>query len=134
LLAASGLAWGVSPVVMLSHTHKSRDPYTSGCTLRTNIEIDDELMKQAMATTGAKTKKDTVDAALRLMVRLKQQGEAIESLWGIATWAGPDDDWSAPDPLMVKGAESRQEDDTSEDRAAAVEATVEREAVKRGGH
>lgn len=67
--------------------------------MRTNIEIDDELMQKAMAATGATTKKATVVEALRLVVQLKQQGEAIRSLWGVATWCGPDDDWFAPDPL-----------------------------------
>jgi Arc/MetJ family transcription regulator len=67
--------------------------------MRTNIEIDDKLMQQAMAATGATTKKDAVDAALRLTVQLKLQGEAIENLRGIATWVGHDDDWFAPDPL-----------------------------------
>ncbi len=67
--------------------------------MRTNIEIDDELMQQAMAATGATTKKAAVEEALRLTVGLKRQGEAIEGLWGLATWAGPDDDWFASDPL-----------------------------------
>lgn len=67
--------------------------------MRTNIEIDDELMQEAMAATGATTKKAAVVEALRLVVQLKRQGEAIRSLWGVATWCGPDDDWFAPDPL-----------------------------------
>ena len=67
--------------------------------MRTNIEIDDELMRQAMSATGAATKKAAVEEALRLMVQLKRQGEAIESLKGIASWVGHDGDWFAPDPL-----------------------------------
>jgi Arc/MetJ family transcription regulator len=75
--------------------------------MRTNIEIDDELMQQAMAATGAATKKAAVEKALRLMVQLKLQGEAIENLKGIATWVGHDGDWFAPDPSrsrMERGA------------------------------
>lgn len=67
--------------------------------MRTNIEIDDKLMQDAMAASKATTKKAVVEEALQLMVQLKRQGEAIKSLWGIATWCGPDDDWFAPDPL-----------------------------------
>ena len=33
--------------------------------MRTNIEIDDKLMRRAMKATGAKTKRETVDIALR---------------------------------------------------------------------
>lgn len=68
--------------------------------MRTNIEIDDELMRQAMEATGATTKKAAVVEALRLVVQLKRQGEAIEGLWGLATWVGHDDDWFAVDPLL----------------------------------
>ena len=67
--------------------------------MRTNIEIDDELMNKALAASGATTKKAAVEEALRLMVQLKAQGEALRELWGSATWVGPDDDWFAPDPL-----------------------------------
>jgi hypothetical protein len=66
--------------------------------MRTNIEIDDELMQKAMAASDATTKKAVVEEALRLFVDIKGQG-AIRELWGIATWCGPDDDWFAPDPL-----------------------------------
>ena len=55
--------------------------------MRTNIDIDDKLMRQAMKATGKTTKKDTVEAAMRLAVRLHQQGEAIRGLWGIG-WEG----------------------------------------------
>ena len=37
--------------------------------MRTNIEIDDELTQQAMRSSGARTKKAVVEAALRLLVR-----------------------------------------------------------------
>ena len=60
--------------------------------MRTNIDIDDELMRQAMAASNGTTKKAVVEEALRKMVTLKQQGDAIERLWGSATWCGPDDD------------------------------------------
>jgi len=72
--------------------------------MRTNIDIDDELMRQAMAATGATTKKAAVEEALRLFVDIKGQG-AIRELRGTVTWCGPDDDWFAPDPLDPGWAE-----------------------------
>jgi Arc/MetJ family transcription regulator len=55
--------------------------------MRTNIEIDDKLMKKALRATGAKTKKAAVEAALRLAVKMRQQ-ESVRDLWGIAEWEG----------------------------------------------
>lgn len=55
--------------------------------MRTNIEIDDQLMKKAMKTGVAKTKKGTVEEALRLMVRIRAQ-EAIGKLSGKVKWRG----------------------------------------------
>jgi Arc/MetJ family transcription regulator len=65
--------------------------------MRTNIEIDDELMRQAMAATNATTKKGAVEEALRLMVQIKGQGAALRKLRGKIVWRGPDDDWFASD-------------------------------------
>jgi Arc/MetJ family transcription regulator len=55
--------------------------------MRTNIEIDDELLAEAMALTGEPTKRATVEAALRTMVRLKRQKQAGMNLAGIG-WEG----------------------------------------------
>jgi Arc/MetJ family transcription regulator len=41
--------------------------------MRTNIDIDDTLMAQAQKAAGQKTKKQTVEEALRLMIRLRRQ-------------------------------------------------------------
>jgi Arc/MetJ family transcription regulator len=41
--------------------------------MRTNIEIDDRLMRAAMRSSGRRTKRATVDAALRLLVQIKAQ-------------------------------------------------------------
>lgn len=64
--------------------------------MRTNIEIDDELMAKAMKATGAFTKKAAVEEALRLVVQLKGQAR-IKELWGKVAWRGHDDDWFASD-------------------------------------
>ncbi len=55
--------------------------------MRTNIEIDDKLMKQAMKATGLTTKKAAVEAALRKVVQLKKQ-EGIKKLRGKVEWVG----------------------------------------------
>lgn len=55
--------------------------------MRTNIEIDDHLMRQAMRSSGAPTKKATVEAALRLLVETHGQ-IAIRRLRGKVRWEG----------------------------------------------
>jgi Arc/MetJ family transcription regulator len=55
--------------------------------MRTNIDIDDRLMRQAMRDSGAQTKKATVEAALRLLVETHAQG-AIRRLKGKVHWEG----------------------------------------------
>jgi len=55
--------------------------------MRTNIEIDDELMKQAMKATGATTKRAAVEASLREVVQLRSQGR-IRKIFGIGGWEG----------------------------------------------
>ena len=52
-----------------------------GGRMRTRMEIDEKLMQEAMLASGAKTKSAAVDAALRLLVRLKAQ-EGVRSLRG----------------------------------------------------
>jgi Arc/MetJ family transcription regulator len=69
--------------------------------MRTNIDIDDKLMKQAMKATGAPTKKAAVEAALRQAVQLKMQ-EGIRKLRGKVVWRGHDDDWFASDEEILK--------------------------------
>jgi Arc/MetJ family transcription regulator len=55
--------------------------------MRTNIEIDDELLSQAMAAAGLPTKRATVEEGLRLLVRVRRQIEALEDLKGLG-WEG----------------------------------------------
>ena len=45
--------------------------------MRTNIDIDDSLMNEALQVTGAKTKKAAVEEGLRLLVRLAAQRRAV---------------------------------------------------------
>ncbi|MEQ1953230.1 type II toxin-antitoxin system VapB family antitoxin [Mesorhizobium sp. CN2-181] len=55
--------------------------------MRTNIEINDKLMAMAMQASGKRTKKETVEEALELLVRLNAQ-EALRSLRGKIEWEG----------------------------------------------
>ena len=55
--------------------------------MRTNIEIDDELLSQAMAAAGLTTKRATVEEGLRLLVRVRRQTEVLEDLKGL-DWEG----------------------------------------------
>ena len=55
--------------------------------MRTNIEIDDELIALAMRSTGAKTKRAAFEAGLRLLVQLKAQ-TSIRKLRGKVRWEG----------------------------------------------
>ncbi len=55
--------------------------------MRTNIEIDDDLLAAAMAATGLPTKRATVEEGLRLLVRLRGQVEAFDDLAGLG-WDG----------------------------------------------
>ncbi|WP_310732004.1 MULTISPECIES: type II toxin-antitoxin system VapB family antitoxin [Caldimonas] len=55
--------------------------------MRTNIEIDDKLMGDALRLTGLKTKKEAVELGLRTLVRLSKKscGASAASCSGRAT-------------------------------------------------
>jgi len=55
--------------------------------MRTNIEIDDHLMRQAMRSSGARTKRATVEEALRLLIQTRGQA-SIRRLRGKVAWEG----------------------------------------------
>lgn len=55
--------------------------------MRTNIDLDDKLIAEAMAATGLPTKKATVEEALRGLVRRHRQKAAIANLAGLG-WEG----------------------------------------------
>ena len=57
------------------------------CVSRTNIDIDDELIAEAIRRYGLKTKKEAVDLALRRLVGPRLSLEFFESLRGIG-WEG----------------------------------------------
>jgi Arc/MetJ family transcription regulator len=55
--------------------------------MRTNIVIDDKLMKDTLRATGLKTKREAVEMGLRTLLRLKQQ-EEIRRYKGKLHWEG----------------------------------------------
>lgn len=55
--------------------------------MRTNIIIDDQLMKRAMRAAGTATKRATVERGLQLLVRLKRQ-ENLRAARGTMRWEG----------------------------------------------
>lgn len=55
--------------------------------MRTNIVIDDKLMRDTLRATGLKTKRQAVEEGLRTLLRLKQQAE-IRQLRGKLNWRG----------------------------------------------
>ena len=55
--------------------------------MRTNVEIDEELMREALRLSGLKTKRAVIDAALRMFVRVQRQADILE-LAGKVHWEG----------------------------------------------
>lgn len=55
--------------------------------MRTNIEIDDEVMREAQHLIGTKTKRETVDVALRELVARHRRLGVLE-LRGRVRWSG----------------------------------------------
>ena len=58
-----------------------------GHDMRTNIDIDDALMAEAQKASGQATKKQTVEQALQLLVRLRRQQE-VGAAFGKYQWRG----------------------------------------------
>ena len=55
--------------------------------MRTNIVIDDDLMKQALEVSGCKTKKEAVEEGLKLLIKMSAQRKILE-LRGKIHWEG----------------------------------------------
>jgi Arc/MetJ family transcription regulator len=55
--------------------------------MRTNIEIDDELLAEAMRAAGTLTKRSTVEAGLRELVR-RDRVRKVRELRGTVEWVG----------------------------------------------
>ena len=70
--------------------------------MRTNIEIDDSLMEQAMKAGPFKTKKDAVEAGLKLLARQAAYREILK--WrGKLKWEGDESvDWTRADSAAAE--------------------------------
>lgn len=69
-------------------------------TTRTNIELDDEMIEHAMRLYGTRTKKETVDLALRRLVGSELTTEEALDLEG-SGWEGDLEEMrrdASPDP------------------------------------
>ena len=55
--------------------------------MRTNIDIDDDLMEEALRRSGARTKRAAVEEALRLLIQTRRQG-ALRKWRGKVKWEG----------------------------------------------
>ena len=55
--------------------------------MRTNIVIDDKLMRDTLRATGLKTKREALELGLRTLLRLRQQAE-IKRFRGKLNWQG----------------------------------------------
>ena len=90
--------------------------------MRTNIDIDDALMAQAMTAGPYKTKREAVEAGLKLLARQAAYREVLK--WrGKLKWEGGDDvDWTkSPDGAgapTVRAAHTVQEPTTTFKRRA----------------
>ena len=79
--------------------------------MRTNIEIDDDLMAAAMAAGGFKTKREAVEEGLRLVGRRKTY-DGLLALRGKLQWDDSDEGWA-----LTSSQEQQQA--TVQDTAAA---------------
>jgi Arc/MetJ family transcription regulator len=82
------------------HTHEAA--------MRTNIELDDALIAEAMELAGLPTKKATIELALRELVEEGRRRKALDELWGMG-WEGDLDamreGWAPRETLQDDAAE-----------------------------
>jgi len=65
--------------------------------MRTNIEIDDDLMDEALRRSGAPTKRAAVEEGLRLLIKTRRQS-GIRRLRGKVHWEGDLDEMRSGRP------------------------------------
>jgi Arc/MetJ family transcription regulator len=69
------------------HTHSADEEVYRERTMRTNIDIDDDLLAEAQRVAGTKTKRSTVQYALEELVRRKARASVL-GLHGTVDWDG----------------------------------------------
>ena len=62
---------------------------------RTNIDIDEKLIKKVIELTGARSKREAVDIALRRLVEKGTIYRALRRLRGELAWKGDVEKWRA---------------------------------------
>jgi len=67
-------------MIMVNYTHRRRE-------MRTNVVVDDDLMKSALRVSGLKTKKDAIEEGLKLLVQVRGRKE-IKGFRGKLKWSG----------------------------------------------
>ena len=55
--------------------------------MRTNIVIDDDLMRDAMTASGARSKREAVELGLQTLLRMRRQAD-IRQYRGKLAWEG----------------------------------------------
>jgi len=60
--------------------------------MRTNIDINDKLIRDTLKATGLKTKREVVELGLETLLRLKRQEKLAKELRGKVRWEGDLDD------------------------------------------
>jgi Arc/MetJ family transcription regulator len=78
----------VSAVRAFVHTQRCANlTHRSPFEMRTNIDIDDRLMRRAMRSVNSRTKRGAVEAGLRLLIQTRGQ-TGIRRLRGKIRWHG----------------------------------------------
>ena len=70
----------------MRHTHRS-EVHVYPCPVRTNIDIDDDLLAAAQRVAGTDTKRATVHYALEELVRRRSRRQTLD-LRGKVDWQG----------------------------------------------
>ena len=75
--------------------------------MKTTIDIDDRLLAEAMRLSGIRTKKATVEAALRLLIQMDAQ-EDIRRLRGQVRWGGINGEDTTPSRAVKRRYRARR--------------------------
>ena len=86
--------------------------------MRTNIDIDDKLMTQAMKALGVTTKKAAVEKALLQTLQIHGQ-QSLRKLRGKIAWRGHDDDWFVSDGEILAKHETANRESSAGKRKIA---------------
>ena len=74
----SGLRDNLFPLSWHDSVQPDKTNYMGVPTMRTNIVIDDKLLDEAFSVSSAKTKKDLIHEALRMLIRLRKRKDLTE--------------------------------------------------------